>query len=414
MLSIRFLRGGLAALLLLTASSVASAQTFANVPALSFTKTFGGANPLPQTVAIASTGANFNVTTTVTTSTGGSWLAITPGSGIYSTPAAYIVSVNPTVSLAAGTYSGQIVFAEYSAGTPKMTVPVSLIITAAGAAFFDDTSGQVSFSMVPGGKPPAQVLQIRNGGPGTLSWTGSVSTADGGNWLSVSATAGNAPSLVTVSLTPASLPGGGATAGTFVGQLMFQATGCSHHRSCECNGRSQCLWPGESHQLHHAVRGRQSAATGTADPEHWHKFQFLLCDGGHRQRRQLAENQPVSLVSTRLPKPSPSASAPPRSRPAPIPAKSSSSNIPANNLWITVPVTLTIAAPGTTFFDNLPGELSYFMTPGGGLPAQQLQIRNGGTGTLHWTGCGDHRRRRQMADLVRRQRRRACHRDGHR
>ena len=43
------------------------AQTFYNVPALSFTKTFGGANPLPQVVTAASTGAQFNSDATVST-----------------------------------------------------------------------------------------------------------------------------------------------------------------------------------------------------------------------------------------------------------------------------------------------------------------------------------------------------------
>ncbi len=52
-------------------------------------------------------------------------------------------------------------------------------------------------------------------------------TADGGNWLDVPVTAGTAPSMVTVGITPASLPGGGATAGTYVGQLLFAATGSS-------------------------------------------------------------------------------------------------------------------------------------------------------------------------------------------
>ena len=79
------------------------AQTFYNVPALSFTKTFGGANPLPQVVTAASTGAQFNSDATVSTNTGGSWLQITPASGVYVTPAAWVVSVNPSASLAAGT-----------------------------------------------------------------------------------------------------------------------------------------------------------------------------------------------------------------------------------------------------------------------------------------------------------------------
>src|ERR1017187_10489339 len=142
MLSTRFLRRALAALpatlLLAAATSAAHAQTF--------TKPFGGPNPLPQVVTAASTGTQFDVDATASTTTGGSWLQISPSGGVYVTPAVWVVSVNPSVSLAAGTYSGQIVFAEYSAGTPTLTVPVSLVVRAAGAAFFDDMAGQVSFS----------------------------------------------------------------------------------------------------------------------------------------------------------------------------------------------------------------------------------------------------------------------------
>jgi hypothetical protein len=364
----------------------ANAQTFAKVPALSFTKTFGGANPLPQTVAIASTGTNFSFTSTATTSTGGSWLQLTPSSGVYSTPAAVIVSVNPSVSLAAGTYSGQIVFAEYSAGTPNMTVPVSLTITPAGAAFFDDTSGQVSFSMVPGGKPPSQIVQIRNGGPGTLNWSGTVSTADGGNWLGVSATAGTAPSLVTVSLTPASLPGGGALAGTFVGQLKFTATGCSITVPVSVTVGANVFGQVNPISFTMPFAGDNPPQQVLPIPSTGTTFNFYFAMVATGNGGSWLKINPSSGVY---------------STPAAVAISVSASTLAAgtytgevmifeyssNNLWITIPVTLTIAEPGATFFDNLPGELSYFMTPGGSLPAQELEIRNGGTGTLHWTGA---------------------------
>jgi hypothetical protein len=51
---------------------------------------------------------------------------------------------------------------------------------------------------------------------------------------------------------------------------------------------------------------------------------------------------------------------------------------------MTVPVTLTVASGGS-FFDNLPGQLSFSLQPGGANPASQpVQIRNGGTGALTW------------------------------
>ena len=120
------------------------------MPGLSFTKKFAGANPLPQVLTAASNGANFNSTATASTNSGGSWLVLTPASGVYVTPASWVVSVNPDTSLAAGTYTGQVVVKQYPSGVPTMTVPVTLIIAATGTPFFDDMAGQVSFSVATG------------------------------------------------------------------------------------------------------------------------------------------------------------------------------------------------------------------------------------------------------------------------
>jgi len=73
--------------------------------------------------------------------------------------------------------------------------------------------------------PPSQPVQIRNAGTGSLNWTLTTSTSDGGSWLNVSSGNEVAPSSVMVSLVKANLPGAGVTAGTFIGQLVFQATG---------------------------------------------------------------------------------------------------------------------------------------------------------------------------------------------
>src|SRR5258708_28511531 len=67
----------------------------------------------------------------------------------------------------------------------------------------------------------SQDIQVRNGGTSTLNWTLTKSTSDGGDWLTISGSSGTAPSLITVGVTVANLPGGGITQGTFVGQLVF-------------------------------------------------------------------------------------------------------------------------------------------------------------------------------------------------
>ena len=390
MLSTRFLRRALAALpatlLLAAATSAAHAQTFETVPALSFTKTFGGANPLPQVVTAASTGTQFDVDATASTTTGGSWLQISPSGGVYVTPAVWVVSVNPSVSLAAGTYSGQIVFAEYSAGTPTLTVPVSLVVRAAGAAFFDDMAGQVSFSMVTSGAPPPQTIQIRNGATGTLHWTATATTADGGSWLTLSATSGTAPSPVSVGLAPASLPGGGVTAGTWVGQILFKTTGCSvtvpvrvsvgPNVFSQVNPLDFTMPFGGASPLPQVLT---IASTGSS-------FDFyteLVATGNGGNWLQTNPSSGVYTTPGAVTVSVVNASA--------LPAGTYTGEIvffeySTNTLAMTVPVTLTVAARDGTFFDNLPGGLSYFMTAGGGLSAQTVEIRNGGAATLDWTG----------------------------
>ena len=61
----------LAALLALLAAPV-QAQTFAPINPLNFTKIFGGADPLPQTVTVNSVRAAFNFSRAVVMASGGS------------------------------------------------------------------------------------------------------------------------------------------------------------------------------------------------------------------------------------------------------------------------------------------------------------------------------------------------------
>src|SRR5260370_2260851 len=104
-----------------------------------------------------------------------------------------------------------------------MTVPVTLTVVPCGA-LFDNVQGQMSFSFAPSSSnPPSQIVKIRAAGSGTLSWTLSKMTSDGGNWLTTSSTGGNAPSTVTIGVNTAALPGGGLTSGTFTAELVFKA-----------------------------------------------------------------------------------------------------------------------------------------------------------------------------------------------
>ena len=369
-------------------SYTVGANAFRQVNPLSFTKVFGGANPLPQVITIASTGTNFAFNAVAINSTGGSWLEISPsayGYGI-STPASITVSVNPAVTLAAGTYSSEVVV-ESEDGTQVLNIPVTLVIAAATDTFFDALPGQMTFSMLTkGNPPPAQVLPIRNAGAGTLDWTASTNTSDGGAWLTISAESGTAPSNPTVSVVPGNLPGGGLVAGTFSGQIILKYDGGSvtvpvsmvvgANVFRQIDPLSFTMTYGGANPLPQVIT---VASTGT-------NFNFLASVANSTGGNWLTISpsaygygisNPEAIVVTANPA-------------VTLAAGTYSSQIVIASAdgtqTITVPVTLKIAAKTTAYFDSLPGALSFSMLSSGLTPpAQPIEIRNAGAGSLAWT-----------------------------
>src|SRR4029077_2279864 len=173
--------------LMVSLPSPRHAQTFQTVPGLAFTKAFAGPEPLPQVLTIAYTDqSTVRFSTAASTNSGGSWLSVSPsGGGCCNTPLA-VSAIVTAGNLAAGTYTGQIVITNFSNTNIHMTIPVTLTIAASGATFFDDLPGKFSFSFTKGGNATSQTVQIRNSGAGTLNWTLTSSTADGGAWLTSS------------------------------------------------------------------------------------------------------------------------------------------------------------------------------------------------------------------------------------
>ncbi len=365
-----------------------NAAVFQPVPALSFTKSFGGANPLAQnpTIAAVGTGFSFSITSATTTS-GGSWLsasAIT-GCGVCATPLTISVSVNPSASLGAGTYTGQVVVTSQVGGV-VLTIPVTLTIVTAGATIVDNLPGQLSFSQVTNSEnPPAsQTIQIRNGGSGTLTWTASTSTSDGGSWLTISSSGDTAPTFVTVGVVPANLPSGGLLAGTFVGQILVQAASgnvtipvsvvLGNKIFSQVNPISFTKVFAGADPLPQTLTIGSTGATfnygvaaATATGGSWLSVSTITgCSS-------CATPSTIQAMITTSPT---------------LPAGTYTGQIvltAQTGLSMTIPVTLTVAAAGTAFFDNVPGQMSFSMQPGGTIQGQSLQIRNAGTGTLDWT-----------------------------
>jgi hypothetical protein len=373
-------------LALLVLSSGLRAQTFQQVPQLAFTKAFAQAEPLPQVLTIAytdQTAVRFSVA--ASTNSGGNWLSTSPsGSGCCNTPLAVVVSV-AAGNLAAGTYTGQVVITNYSNSNIKMTIPVTLTIAASGATFFDDLPGKLSFSFTGSENPVAQAVQIRNAGAGTLNWTVTPSTADGGNWLTASSASGAAPSTINIGISKSQLPGGGSVTGTYVGELLFQTSGDSvtipvavtvgPSVFTQINPLDFTMAFGGSNPLAQVLNiamsdnstVRYSVSAATANGGNWLS---ISPSGSGCCNTPLAEVVSVSTSS--------------------IPAGAYTGEIIITEYAnpqrvMVIPVTLTVLNAGA-FFADLPGQLSFSIkTNGATSTSQTVQVTNGGSGSLSWT-----------------------------
>jgi hypothetical protein len=199
---------------------------FAQVNPISFVMPFGGPNPLPQVLSIpAADNSVVRFGPNAATSKGGNWLSLSPsGTGCCFTSLPIRVSVTAS-SLAAGNYTGEISILEFANPGRSMTVPVNLTVVASSKAFFDNVSGQTSFSFTPSSaNPPSQMIQVGNGGTGTLNWSVSATTADPGKWITVLPATGVNAGTYTVSVTTSKLPGKGLQPGTFIGQQVLKTT----------------------------------------------------------------------------------------------------------------------------------------------------------------------------------------------
>jgi hypothetical protein len=374
------------ALIIIGLPSLLRAQTFQTVPALAFTKAFAQAEPLPQVLTIAYTDqSTVRFSTAATTNTGGAWLSVSPaGNACCYTPLA-VSAIVTAGNLAAGTYTGQIVITNYSNAGIKMTIPVTLTVAASGATFFDDLPGKLSFSFKTNGSATSQSIQIRNAGAGTLNWTVASSTADGGSWLTASASSGAAPSTITIGIAKAGLPGGGASAGTFVGQLLLHTSGDNVTIPVAVTVGASVFT--QINPLNFTM------AFGGANPLA-QVLNIAMTDGATvRYSVAVATAKGASWLAI-----SPSGTAccyTPLANTVSVNAGSIAAGAYTADIIITeyanpgramvVPVTLTVRSSGA-FFADLPGQLSFSLkTNGTTATPQTIQVGNGGSGTLNWT-----------------------------
>ena len=206
------------------ALKVASGALLFSASSLDFGYVSGGAIPAAQTVQVTSSGSPLNFTAVANPGTAGvNWLSVTPVTG--TTPSSFSVSVNPS-GLTAGTYIGTVFVTSPNASNSPFHFQVTLAVSASAISASPPPSAGLTFTLPQGGfnggfgpyaQGPAQTITVSSA-PVSLSFTASVATASGGNWLTVTPSSGTTTSTVQVSVNAASLP-----VGTYTGTVTITA-----------------------------------------------------------------------------------------------------------------------------------------------------------------------------------------------
>jgi len=134
--------------------------------ALQFAAQAGRAAPPAQSIAITSTpSAGLAFAASATTTSGGPWLSVAPGSGV--TPANLQVSVN-AAGLQSGDYQGIITI--QAAQAPLLRVPVTLSVTAVDPAQAAVEPASLQFSFSGGEVRATQQIRVLNRGGGSITF----------------------------------------------------------------------------------------------------------------------------------------------------------------------------------------------------------------------------------------------------
>lgn len=188
----------------------------ASPAALTFSYQIGAAIPAAQPLSVNASGSAA-LSYTLATS-GGSWLATTPGGGTTNTGSVN-VSVNPT-GLTAGTYSGFVIVTAAGAANSPLKVPVMLTVNSAATVTLAPSLLRFIYQLG-GTTPPAQIVSVA--GTAGLNYSAAASTSTGSGWLSVGP-GGTTPGNLSVTVNPASLG-----AGTYMGTINVTAVGAANN-----------------------------------------------------------------------------------------------------------------------------------------------------------------------------------------
>ena len=181
---------------------------------LSFSYQIGSAAPTSQNLSVASSGSSLSITA----APGANWLSVSPTTG--NTPATVAVSVI-TTGLTAGTYNSAITITSAGASNSPLSVPVTFTVTPQAALAVSPAT--LSFSYQSGGSVPAAQSLALSTNKSTATFSATVATNSGGNWLAVSPASGTTPATLMASLNQAALAS--LAAGTYTGSVSVSASG---------------------------------------------------------------------------------------------------------------------------------------------------------------------------------------------
>ena len=190
---------------------------------LAFTAVDGSGNPPSQVVTVSNPGV-LPLQWNAFVSAGNNWLSITPFSGTVNKggSTSVLVGANTSTQLP-GTYNGLVTFANQgpnpTKGSPQ-NVYVSLTILPQCA--LQVSPGNLTFTGVylqPGPAPKVISLGVTQGCSSSLRWSASVSTNNGGHWLSINNNSGTTPSYPSIGVNVGSL-----TPGTYTGSVIFSSS----------------------------------------------------------------------------------------------------------------------------------------------------------------------------------------------
>ena len=165
-------------------------------------------------------------TASVTTTTGGSWLGVSPPSGNLnpSQRASLAVKASPS-GLPPGTYAGRITVSSDATGESAVVV-VTMSISGSAESIILSQTGLTFRSVFGGGTVPPQNFRVLNSGTQPLFWTAMTTTLSGGEgWLAIAPTSGftdpaDPRPAVEVRVTPGDLE-----PGEYYGRVEVSATG---------------------------------------------------------------------------------------------------------------------------------------------------------------------------------------------